>query len=62
MEKCDLCVNRLDQGKEPPCVATCPAEALHFGTMEELAERATGKLARKFISATSQPGINGSAP
>jgi anaerobic dimethyl sulfoxide reductase subunit B (iron-sulfur subunit) len=60
MQKCDLCVNRLGQGKEPPCVATCPAEALHFGTMEALADRATGRLARKLFSATSQARINGS--
>jgi anaerobic dimethyl sulfoxide reductase subunit B (iron-sulfur subunit) len=62
MQKCDLCANRLDQGKEPPCVATCPAEALHFGTMNELADRATGRLARKLLSATSQARINGSSP
>lgn len=36
MQKCDLCVDRIEQGLEPACVATCPAEALFFGTMEEL--------------------------
>lgn len=36
MQKCDLCVDRIEQNLEPACVATCPAEALFFGTMEEL--------------------------
>lgn len=62
MQKCDLCADRLNQGEEPPCVATCPAEALHFGTMEALAEKATGRLARRLISATSRSKFNGSHP
>jgi len=51
MQKCNLCVDRITQGKEPACVATCPAEALHFGPMEELAEQAIKKSARKIVSA-----------
>jgi anaerobic dimethyl sulfoxide reductase subunit B (iron-sulfur subunit) len=38
MQKCDLCVDRLVQGKQPACVATCPSEALRFGKLEELAK------------------------
>jgi anaerobic dimethyl sulfoxide reductase subunit B (iron-sulfur subunit) len=38
MQKCDLCVDRLAQGKQPACIGTCPSEALHFGTLEELAK------------------------
>mgnify|MGYP001308129138 CR=1 FL=1 len=29
--KCDLCMHRLAQNKEPACVATCSARALTFG-------------------------------
>jgi DMSO reductase iron-sulfur subunit len=36
MQKCDLCVDRLEQNLEPACVATCPAQALFFGTIQEL--------------------------
>jgi anaerobic dimethyl sulfoxide reductase subunit B (iron-sulfur subunit) len=38
MQKCDLCVDRLTQGKQPVCIGTCPSEALRFGTLEEMAK------------------------
>jgi len=33
---CNLCLDRLSEGKAPACVATCPTEALDAGPMEEL--------------------------
>jgi Fe-S-cluster-containing dehydrogenase component len=33
MQKCNFCI---ESGGEPACVAPCPANALFFGTMEEL--------------------------
>lgn len=56
MQKCNLCVDRITQGKEPACVATCPAEALHFGPMEELADQVTKRSARKIVS-TALPDL-----
>jgi anaerobic dimethyl sulfoxide reductase subunit B (iron-sulfur subunit) len=38
MQKCDLCVDRLAQGKEPACITPCPSGALQFGPLEELAK------------------------
>jgi Fe-S-cluster-containing dehydrogenase component len=50
MQKCDLCVERLEQGKQPSCVATCPGEALKCRPIEvpqeastKPAERLTGR-------------------
>ena len=36
MEKCDLCLERWNEGKKPICVAGCPTRALDAGTIEEL--------------------------
>lgn len=36
MEKCDLCLDRLTQGKKPICVAACPMRALDAGPIDEL--------------------------
>ena len=54
MQKCDLCLELVEDGKEPACVATCPAEALHFGPLEEMAELAGKKAARKYLEAILQ--------
>lgn len=51
MEKCDLCLDRLALGRLPACVETCPADALHFGTVEILSEEAMKRSARKLALA-----------
>ena len=35
MAKCDLCIDRLQDGSEPACVSTCPTGALRFEEVEE---------------------------
>lgn len=38
--KCDLCLDRLDAGDEPACVAACPSGALQFRDIDQwLAQR-----------------------
>ncbi len=34
--KCTLCVDRVNVGKEPACVKTCPTGAIRFGSKEEM--------------------------
>lgn len=36
MNKCDMCWDRLEAGKVPLCVITCPADALKFDTLTNL--------------------------
>ncbi len=36
MQKCNFCVDRHEQGKQPVCVESCYARALDSGTLEEL--------------------------
>lgn len=36
VEKCNMCVDRLEQGLKPACVAACLGNALEFGVIEDL--------------------------
>jgi len=36
IRKCTMCFDRIDQGLEPSCVATCPTDALQYMTLEEV--------------------------
>jgi Fe-S-cluster-containing dehydrogenase component len=38
IQKCRLCVDRLEAGKKPACVENCGGDALTFGTRSELLE------------------------
>lgn len=53
MQKCNMCIKRLEGQKQPLCVETCPGEALKFGTMEDLMEisavRSGSRLSAKTI-------------
>ena len=48
MQKCDLC---LERGVRPACTTSCPAEALFFGTMEELEATAGRKEGKRLFGA-----------
>lgn len=39
MQKCDLCMDRLAEGKKPICVESCPLWALDAGPLDELREK-----------------------
>jgi len=34
-KKCDFCEERVADGDNPACVATCPTDALHFGRVDD---------------------------
>ena len=45
MSKCNMCIERLEQGLKPICVLSCSMRALEFGPLDEL-EKKYGHLKR----------------
>ena len=44
IDKCTMCPQRIDNGLEPACVATCPTDALVFGERADLIEEAHARI------------------
>ncbi|MBI2252926.1 MAG: 4Fe-4S binding protein [Armatimonadetes bacterium] len=49
--KCDLCIERLKEGKLPACVSSCPTKTLEFKEIEEFTKNVKEKALEKIISA-----------
>ncbi len=46
VKKCDMCVDRLREGKIPACVEICPEKALEFGDRNELLDIAHSRITK----------------
>ncbi len=44
IRKCDMCWDRLQEGKQPACVDICPAEVMLFGNKGDLLETARTRI------------------
>jgi formate dehydrogenase iron-sulfur subunit len=54
LSKCDMCVDRIHNGLEPACVATCPTGSMNFGENSEMITLAKQRLAivkKKYLKA-----------
>jgi Fe-S-cluster-containing dehydrogenase component len=50
MQKCDLCMNQVDLGKEsPPCVETCPTKALQLVKLDTKEKKTAEQDIQKLI-------------
>jgi formate dehydrogenase iron-sulfur subunit len=45
IDKCTFCPQRVDNGIEPACVATCPTDALVYGERDDLIKEAHARIA-----------------
>jgi formate dehydrogenase iron-sulfur subunit len=42
--KCTLCYDRIGDGRRPACAQACPTESIQYGPLDELRERAAGRV------------------
>jgi formate dehydrogenase iron-sulfur subunit len=42
--KCTLCYDRQSDGLEPACAQACPTDSIQYGPLDELREKANGRL------------------
>ena len=65
MSKCTLCVDRVQVGLEPACVKACPTGCLHFGTKDDMLDRANHRVeqlkagGQTTASVYDPPGVGG---
>jgi Fe-S-cluster-containing dehydrogenase component len=51
MQKCNLCVERVEAGLEPACVRVCPVRALKFEFPNKLLELKESKFVGNIVNA-----------
>ena len=65
VQKCNMCVGRVESGLEPACVKTCPTRAINWGSKEDMVAMGEKKVAglerRGYAHATlyDPPGVGG---
>ncbi len=60
--KCTMCYDRQGAGLTPACAQACPTESIQYGPLEELHERAAGRLAELQEAGQTQARLYGHDP
>jgi len=61
-QKCTLCYDRLGAGSAPACAQACPTQSIQFGDVDELRERAAGRLAALHDAGMAEARLYGEDP
>jgi formate dehydrogenase iron-sulfur subunit len=60
--KCTLCYDRISDGLQPACAKACPTESIQYGELDELRERARGRLDQLVEAGVTQARLYGDSP
>ncbi len=60
--KCTLCYDRLGVGQEPACAKACPTDSIQFGELDELRERAAGRIEVLHAAGVPEARLYGESP
>ncbi|HSC02364.1 MAG TPA: 4Fe-4S dicluster domain-containing protein [Solirubrobacteraceae bacterium] len=60
--KCTLCYDRLKDGIEPACAKACPTDSIQFGQLDELRDRARGRVERLHEEGIAEARLYGEDP
>ena len=60
--KCTLCYDRLGAGEKPACAKACPTESIQFGELDELRERAAGRVTELHEAGVTDARLYGHDP
>jgi formate dehydrogenase iron-sulfur subunit len=60
--KCTLCYDRIGTGLEPACAKACPTDSIQFGPLDELRERAAGRLSQLHEAGVAGARLYGEDP
>jgi formate dehydrogenase iron-sulfur subunit len=61
-QKCTLCYDRIGEGQNPACAQACPTQSIQFGDVDELRERAAGRLATLHADGVTEARLYGEDP
>ena len=62
VHKCTLCYDRLGDGQEPACAKACPTDSIQFGELDELRERAAGRVGQLHEAGVTDARLYGHDP
>jgi formate dehydrogenase iron-sulfur subunit len=60
--KCTLCYDRLKDDQEPACAKACPTDSIQFGELDDLRERAQGRVAELRSAGVEEARLYGEDP